>query len=116
MTDLTKQLVSSFVFIAALIFLWNPLGTWMPSDLEMVFAGVVVVIAAVFLGLVSTDEGRDEREVALRGKSARVGYMAGVLVLSLCLVVGLVLHNPVDVWILGALGTMITARVIHRVM
>lgn len=116
MTELARHIISSLVFIAALVFLWNPFGVWMPSDLEMVFAGAMAVIAAVFIGLVSTDEGRDEREVALRGKSARVGYMAGVLVLSLCVVVGLVTHEPVDIWILGALGTMIIARVIHRVM
>jgi NADH:ubiquinone oxidoreductase subunit 6 (subunit J) len=116
MNDLTKHLVSSLVFVAALIFLWNPLGTWMPSAFEMVFAGAVAVIAAVFIGLVSTDEGRDEREVAMRGKSARVGYMTGVLVLSLCVVVGLVTHEPANLWILGALAAMILARVIHRVL
>jgi divalent metal cation (Fe/Co/Zn/Cd) transporter len=116
MTDAVKHIVSSLVFVAALIFLWNPFGTWMPSELEMIAAGAVAVIAAVFIGLVSTDEGRDEREVALRGKSARVGYIAGVLVLSLCVVVGLVTHEPVNLWILGALGAMVVTRVVHRVM
>jgi hypothetical protein len=116
MNDLTQHIVASLTLVVALVFLWNPFDFWMPSEFQMVIAGAVVVIAAVFVGLVFRDEGRDEREVLLRGRSARVGYLAGVAVLTLCIVVGLLTGEHANVWVLGALAAMILARVIHRVM
>ncbi|MEK7530268.1 MAG: hypothetical protein AAB573_00180 [Patescibacteria group bacterium] len=116
MNDLTQNIIASLALVIALIFLWNPFDFWMPSEFQIVVAGAVAVLAAVFVGLVFKDEGRDEREVALRGTSARVGYIAGVAVLTLCVVVALVLGEQVNLWVLGALAAMILTRVIHRAM
>lgn len=116
MDDLTKHIVASLALVIALVFLWNPFDFWMPSEFQVVVAGAVAVLAAVFVGLVFKDEGRDEREVALRGKSARVGYIAGVVALTLCVVVGLVQGEHANLWVLGALAAMILARVIHRAL
>lgn len=111
-----QNLVASGALVLALIFLWNPFDFWMPSEFQLVVAGAVAVIAAVFVGLVYQDEGRDEREIELRGKSARVGYIAGVVVLTLCIVYGLISGQHANLWVLGALGAMVLARVIHRAM
>lgn len=111
-----QHLVASLTLVGALIFVANPFDFWMPSEFQLVVAGAVAVIAAVFVGLVYMDEGRDEREIELRGKSARVGYIAGVVVLTLCIVYGLVVGEHVNLWVLGALGAMVLARVIHRAM
>jgi hypothetical protein len=116
MISLAQNVLASLALVLALLFLWNPFDFWMPSDSGMLIAGVVAVIAAVFVGLVFKDEGRDEREVALRGTSARVGYIAGVVVLTLCIVVGLITGEEKNLWVLGALAAMILARVIHRAM
>lgn len=116
MNGVTKNVVASIALIVALVFLANPLDFWMPSEFQLVVAGAVVIIAAVFVGLVYQDQGRDEREIALRGMSARVGYIAGVIVLTLCIVFGLVSGEHANLWVLGALGVMILARVIHRTM
>ena len=116
MDDLTKHIVASLALVIALVFLWNPFDFWMPSEFQIVVAGAVAVLAAVFVGLVFKDEGRDEREVALRGKSARVGYIAGVVVLTLCIVVGLISGDKASLWVLGALAALILARVVHRMM
>lgn len=116
MDDLTKHIIASLALVIALVFLANPFDFWMPSEFQLVVAGAVAVIAAVFVGLVYQDEGRDEREVELRGKSARVGYIAGVVVLTLCVVYGLVVGEHANLWVLGALGAMILARIVHRAM
>ncbi len=116
MRDSMKHLIASLVFVAALILMLDPFRLWMPSFLEMAVSAVVAVIAAIFIGLVITDKGRDEREVAERGASARMGYIAGVLVLSLCVVFSALSHEPASLWVLGALAAMILVRVIHRGM
>ena len=116
MHDRTQHIIASLALVVALLLLWNPLDFWMPTEFQIVVAGAVVVLVAVFVGLVSTDVGRDEREVMLRGGSARVGYIAGVVVLSLCVVLGLIAGEHTDPWVLGALAAMILARVIHRAM
>jgi hypothetical protein len=116
MNDLMKHIIASLALVVALVFLCDPTGAWMPTDGQMIAAGVVAVIAAIFVGLVFADEGRDEREVLLRGRSARVGYIAGVVVLTAGLIASLLMHVPQSPWVLGALAAMVVARVIHRVM
>lgn len=116
MDDRLGNIVASLALVVALVFLANPLDFWMPTEFQIVVAGAVAALAAVFVGLVYKDEGRDEREVALRGKSARVGYIAGVVVLTLCIVWGLVAGESANLWVLGALGAMILTRVVHRAM
>lgn len=114
MNGITQHVIASLALVVALIFLYNPFDFWMPSEFQMVVAGSVAVLAAVFVGLVFRDEGRDEREVALRGKAARLGYVAGVTALTLSLVVSLVIHEPLDPWILLSLGAMIVVRLFVR--
>lgn len=112
---MTQHIIASLALIVALIFLANPLDFWMPTEFQLVVAGAIAVIAAVFVGLVYQDDGRDEREVALRGRAARIGYLAGVVVLTLSIIFALCTSAHPDPWVLGALAVMILARLGTRI-
>lgn len=109
-----QNIVASLALVIALVFLANPLDFWMPTEFQYVVAGAVAVIASVFVGLVYRDEGRDEREVELRGRAARYGYLAGIAVLVASVVVELVAGWHPSVWVLAALAAMILTRLAVR--
>jgi hypothetical protein len=111
---MTQHIVASLALVITLVFLANPFDFWMPTEFQYVVAGAVAVISAVFVGLVYRDEGRDEREVELRGRAARIGYLAGVIVLTLSVVVELTTGGHPSPWVLAALAAMIVARLVAR--
>lgn len=109
-----EHVIASLSLVIALVFLANPFDFWMPSEFELVVAGLVAVIVFVYVGLVFKDEGRDEREEELRNSSARAGYLAGVAVLTISVIASLIFSREPNVWVLVALGAMVLSRLIAR--
>jgi hypothetical protein len=114
MNSLFQHSVASLTFVAALVFVLNPFDFWMPSEFQVFVAGGVAIIAAVYVGFVYRDEGRDEREIMLRGKAARYGYSAGIAVLILSIVFALSTGEHPDVWAITALAVMVLVRLFVR--
>lgn len=102
----------SLAFIFLLVLLANPLNLWMPSELMYVLMAGLVVVAALFAGLVFKEHSRDEREESLRASAGHSGYLTGVFVLTLAIVITILAGNHPDIWILTALGAMVTARLL----
>lgn len=86
----------------------------MPSELEYIIVGALVVVGSIYAGLVLGEGGRDERGIELRAKTARAGYLAGIILLMLGVLVPVVTGGHVNVWVLTALGAMIAARFFVR--
>lgn len=102
------------VLIILLVFLANPFGLWMPTELEYLTLAAVVVVAAVFAGLVTGERVRDEREEALRAHAARAGYLTGIFILTGATAVTVLSGGHADPWVLGALGAMVLVRFFVR--
>lgn len=100
------------IFILILILFLNPFGFWMLDALEyMIMAGIVIVFA-LFAGLVLKEKARDERELSNKNIAGRVGYLTGVGVLVLGLVVEGVITANVDPWLVSSLALMVLARLV----
>lgn len=106
--------IVAVVFVLLLVFLANPFGLWMPTGLQYMTVAALVVVAAIFAGLVMGEKARDEREEELRAKSARAGYLAGIIVLTLGTAVPIIMGGHASPWVLTALGVMIVVRFISR--
>ena len=104
------------VFVLILGTFANPLMLYMPSHAEYLAAAVLAVVAAVFVGLIFREAARDEREEHLRERAARMGYLAGVAVLTLGIVVPVVRGFHADGWVLLSLAAMILARLVSRAL
>ena len=103
------ELVVSIVFLVLLMLFINPFHFWMPDALLYMLVAAILVIFALFAGLVWKEEPRDEREVLHVMHAARIGYLLGVAVLVLGVIYeSLAAH--VDVWLLVALGAMILGK------
>ena len=106
------EVVTITAFIVVLILLLNPFGFWMPDALTYMMIAGVVIIFALFAGFVLKDSARDEREVAHKMVSGRIGYVAGVGVLVLAIALEGISQLRVDPWLIIALGSMVLARVL----
>lgn len=100
--------------IILLVSLLNPFDLWMPGPLRLLTALFLVIVVGIFAGLVLHESPRDEREASLRDQSGRIGYLAGISILTLGIMVTVFLEDRPDVWVVTALGAMVTARVMAR--
>lgn len=103
------------VFVLLLAFFANPFGLWMPTTLQYMGVAALVVVAAIFAGLVMGEQARDEREEEIRAQSARAGYLAGIVVLTLGIIVPILMGDHANPWVLTALGAMIVVRFVVRI-
>jgi len=99
--------LSVFVFLAG--FLVNPY--WMPGNMEMTAVTLLVVAFVGFAGLVLRERARDEREEAHRAFAGRMGFLAGMAVLTLGIVLQALAHK-LDPWLLWALFAMAAAKLV----
>lgn len=106
--------IVTLVFALLLFFLANPFYWWMPTELEYLTIAALAVVAALFAGLVMGEKARDEREVELRARAARAGYLAGIFTLTLGVVVPVLAGDHASPWVLAALGVMVLVRFFVR--
>lgn len=105
-----QEIITALVLIILLALLINPFGIWMPTEAQMLIVAGLVVIFALFSGLVWRERGGDERQLLHRLQAGRFGYLAGALVLVVGIVVQSLRHE-FDPWLAWALGLMIVVRI-----
>lgn len=105
-----SEIATVIVFLIILVLFLNPFGFWMPEPLTYMMIVAVVVVFALFAGLVLKNSARDEREALHQMKAGRIGYLSGVGVLVLAIAIEGVILKEVDVWLVIALAVMVLAR------
>jgi len=113
---MTIQYLVVFVLLVLLAAVADSSALWMssmPNAVHMTILLAVAVLVAAYAGLILSERGGDEREVIHRSIAGRAGFLAGVITLTLALLVQ-GLHHHVDPWIPFALAVMIVAKVASR--
>lgn len=105
-----KEIITSIILILILIFFWNPFYLWMPDAMMYTLASVLLIITALYAGLIVREKYSDEREEELRSKAGRVGYVTGILVLAFGIVYQSVMMNKPDLFLVLALAVMIISK------
>jgi len=106
-----KEILITIIFLIFLIFFWNPLNLWMPATVIYMVVGGLFVVVAVYAGLVLRERPLDEREEKHRESAGRIGFLAGVVILSAAIAFQSIFSHP-DLWLLGALGAMIISKLL----
>jgi hypothetical protein len=106
-----SEIATVIAFLIILVLFLNPFGFWMPEPLTYMMIVAVVVVFALFAGLVLKNSTRDEREAAHQMKAGRIGYLSGVGVLVLAIAIEGVVLKEVDSWLVIALAVMVLARI-----
>ena len=108
------QIGAGLFLVILLVSLLDPFMLTMPTHLAMMAMVGATIIVALFAGTVLQEKAGDERESHNRSLAGRIGYLAGLVVLTLgVLVEGLTTHH-VDTWVASALGVMVIAKILAR--
>lgn len=109
-----KELSTSVLLTSLVVALVNPTNLWMPQPVHMMLLAGVTVCFMIFVGLIWYEKANDEREVILRDKAGRAGYLGGLGVLMTGFVTQSFYHQS-DPWLTVALLVMILAKVLSQV-
>lgn len=100
--------------LAVLLFtLVDPFMYWMPDATQMIAMTLAAGLLALFVGVVLREGTGDEREMQHRMYAGRAGYLSGIGVLTIALVLQGLTHS-IDVWIPLALVVMVVAKLVAR--
>lgn len=105
-----QETIISVVFIVLLFLFLNPFDFWMPGMLLYMMIAGLVVSFALFASFIWKEQARDEREQLHKMIAGRVGYLSGIAVLVLGVVVESITSH-VDPWLIAVLGAMIVGKI-----
>ena len=110
-----KEIISVSIVVVLGLVLLNPFHFLMSSMLEMTLYSVLLVVTAVFAGLVANEKVQDEREEKNRATAGRVGYLSGLLLIVIGIFVQTFSHQTVDPWLTTTLVVMVIGKVFSRI-
>lgn len=110
--NLTSLLVG-ILTVVLLVLLLDPFMVWMPTVTQMFVLILLTASLCVWSALIISERARDERELGNALYASRVGYVSGIAVLTIALVVQGLAHS-IDMWITLALGVMVVSKLVAR--
>jgi signal transduction histidine kinase len=110
----TFHIVLAIVLVMLLFLLTDPFMYWMPESAAMFSLLASATLVAVFAGFVARENGDDERDVAHRALAGRMGYLAGLAILTIALLAEGLAHT-LDIWVPLALAGMVVAKIAARI-
>lgn len=112
----TLSFVASSIAVVALgLILADPFDWTMNNMFLALLSGLLLASFGLFAGLFWQEKAADEREAVLVDKAGRLGYLAGLTVL----IIGLVLQSfdhSVDAWLVIAITTMILSKQLYLLL
>lgn len=104
------EIIAAGILITLVLLLLNPFTWWMPDQMVMMLILALLIVFAVFAGLVWKEKARDERELLHRTSSGRVAFLSGICVLVIGIAVEGYAHS-VDFWLVLTLAVMLFAKI-----
>lgn len=106
---LWSEIVLALAVLLVLLFKVDPFHWFMPDAVQMLLLCLFAAAFALYAGVIFREKPQDERESAHLYRASRVGYLVGVISLSLVFVIKDILgiHDP---WTVGILALMIITK------
>jgi hypothetical protein len=106
-----RELLLSVALLLVLFLKLDPLHWLMPNMIQMVILCIFAAAFALYAGVIFREKAQDERESSHLYRASRIGYLVGVISLSIIIVVQDVQHQ-LDPYLLIVLGLMIVTKLI----
>lgn len=104
-----SELIVSAALLMVLFLKLDPLHLFMPTATQMVLLAVFVAAFALYAGVIFREKARDERESFLLYRANRLGYLVGIVAISVIIVIQ-DLQHALDPYLLLILGIMIVVK------
>lgn len=108
----SSELLAGILLLALAFLLVNPFDLLMLDYFAMMTLGALLVVYAVFVGMVWRESARDEREATHQGLVGRVAYLIGSAIIVLGIVTEIVVMHEVNFWLVAALSGMVGAKIV----
>lgn len=113
--EIGTETVISIVLLISIFFLFDPFRLLVGDVLRMCFTILTVIFTGLLAGAVWREKTNDERESAHRMLASRAGFIAGIIMLSIAIVVQMLQH-ALDGWLVASLGIMVIAKLVTLVI
>lgn len=98
------------LLIGALINPW-----WMPMGIHYVLLIAFIVVFGSFVLFLWREQGGDERDMFLRGKSDRLAFLVGASVLAVAIAFESFAYHTTNKWIVSAFAIMLIAKAVAHI-
>ncbi len=105
-----QEIVVSAILTILAVLLLNPFHFWMPDVAVMVMLAVLLVIFAIFAGLILKEKVFDERDAVNRSLAGRNAFLVGSSLLTLGIALETFEHS-IDPWLVIGLVAMILVKI-----
>jgi uncharacterized membrane protein len=109
-----KEIILTISIIILAVLLLNPFDFWMPNMLLMCMLVTILGLFGLFAGLILREKSEDERDDVHKALAGRNAFLTGSVVIIIAIVVQGYNHI-IDPWLVLALISMITTKVLTRI-
>ena len=95
--------------------LLNPFHTWMPDMMHVTVLASTLAAFGVLAAFIVREQVRDEREIAHRSLSGRIGFLVGAAILVIAILYQQIVHDMLDPWLVYAFMAMVVTKVAVRI-
>ena len=104
-----SELTVSAALLVVLFLKLDPLHLFMPTATQMILLAVFAAAFALYAGVIFREKARDERESFLLYRANRLGYLVGIIAISVIIVIQ-DLQHALDPYLLLILAIMIVVK------
>jgi hypothetical protein len=108
--DTVSEIVIGVILVLLFLVFLNPFNLWMPEELVLIMLAAMVFLVILFGHLVWREHQGDERERFHKIHAGRFGYLVGLGVIGMAIIVEGV-AGSVDPWLIVSIGAMIAAKI-----
>lgn len=109
-----KEYTLTILVIILGFFLLNPFDFFMSNMIYVICSGLLLVVGVFFVGVLISEKALDEREEKHRASAGRVGYLLGLLVALIGILVQSI-TDMVDPWLVFVALSMVVGKLIARI-
>ena len=106
-----SELVLAGVVILLIVLKLDPFRWFMPSPVQLLLLCILIAALALYAGAIFREKPHDEREESHLYRASRVGYLAGIISLSVVFVIKDLQKEP-DPLLLLVLAVMLITKLV----
>ena len=107
-----KRTILIFALLITALFALEPFGIVMPTEAQMISAGVLLGLLVFSIGILWQEKPADEREEEIVNKRGRNAFYVGLTVGAVGIIVEAFTHK-IDWWLVAVIGSMLMIKLIR---
>jgi len=108
-----KRLVLIASLLVTALFALEPFGIVMPTEAQMISAGVLLGLLVFSIGILWQEKPSDEREEQIIDRRGKNAFYVGLAVGSIGIIVGAFTHK-IDWWLVAVVGSMLFIKLLRK--